>query len=91
MAILNGTIRSLRTRTPGLEILRVGAIFYAHRGAQSAVRETSLIATVSIVGTIILILAVFRDPRPLWLTLSQSRSGSCAPSAYACRSSAGFT
>jgi predicted exporter len=49
--------------------VRVGAVFYAHRGAQSAVRETSLIATVSMIGTIILILAVFRDARPLWLTL----------------------
>jgi predicted exporter len=60
---------SLRARMPGLEILRVGAIFYAHRGARSAVHETSVIAIVSIAGTIVLVLAVFRRPRPLGLTL----------------------
>jgi predicted exporter len=59
----------LRTRTPGLAILRVGAIFFAHEGAQSAVHETSMIAVVSMAGTIVMILAVFRDLRPLWLTL----------------------
>jgi predicted exporter len=52
-----------------LETLRVGAVFYAHSGAQSAIHEASLIATVSMVGTIVLILAVFRNPRPLGLTL----------------------
>ncbi|MBF6568209.1 MAG: MMPL family transporter [Candidatus Binataceae bacterium] len=67
--IFDGLTQSLRRQTPGLAILRVGAIFYAHRGAQSAIRETSLIATVSMAGTIILILGVFRDMRPLWLTL----------------------
>jgi predicted exporter len=69
IAIFDASIGSLQARTPGLQILRVGAIFYAQRGAKSSIRETSLIATVSMAGTIILILAVFHDPRPLWLTL----------------------
>jgi len=69
ITMFDATTNSVRKQVPGLEVLRVGAVFYAHRGAQSAVRETSLIATVSMVGTIILILAVFRDARPLWLTL----------------------
>src|ERR1700722_4316243 len=69
MAVFDASIRSLRERTPGLEVLRVGAIFYAQSGAKSSIRETTIIATVSMVGTIVLILAVFHDPRPLWLTL----------------------
>lgn len=69
IAIFDSSVDSLRTRIPGLEIIRVGAVFYAHNGAQGAIRETSLIATVSMVGTIVLILLVFRDPKPLWLTL----------------------
>jgi predicted exporter len=69
MAIFDASMRMLQARTPGLEILRAGAIFYAQRGAKSSIRETSVIATVSMAGTIILILAVFHDARPLWLTL----------------------
>jgi predicted exporter len=68
-AIFDASVHALRTHTSGLNVLRVGAIFYAHNGAKSAVHETSLIATVSMLGTIVLILAVFHDPRPLLLTL----------------------
>ena len=69
IAMFDSSAATLRAQIPGLAIARVGAIFYAHRGAQSAVGETSLIATVSMVGTIVLILLVFRALRPLWLTL----------------------
>ena len=69
IAVFDSSPTALRAQVPGLAIVRVGAIFYAHRGAQSAVSETSLIATVSMVGTIVLILLVFRASRPLWLTL----------------------
>jgi predicted exporter len=69
IATFEATAAALQRQTPGLAIVRAGAIFYAHRGAQSAVAETRLITAVSIVGTIVLILLVFRDPRPLWLTL----------------------
>ncbi|HLJ64777.1 MAG TPA: hypothetical protein VKT70_11765, partial [Stellaceae bacterium] len=59
----------LLARFPSLEILRFGAIFYAHAGAAEATSETSLITIVSLLGTILLILAVFRGLRPLLLTL----------------------
>jgi len=75
IAIFDGITSKLRAQMPGLEVLRAGAIFYANRGAASAVTETSLIAAVSLVGTIILILGVFRDPRPLWLTLLAIAAG----------------
>lgn len=61
--------RRLRATTPDLQILRVGAIFYAQAGAKSATDETTRLSIVSIVGTIALILIVFRSLRALWLTL----------------------
>ncbi|HLI78665.1 MAG TPA: MMPL family transporter, partial [Candidatus Binataceae bacterium] len=61
--------RRLRATTPDLQILRVGAIFYAQAGAKSATDETTRLSIVSIVGTVALILIVFRSLRALWLTL----------------------
>jgi len=65
----NAAERKLNAAMPHLRVLRVGAIFYAHAGANSATRETTRLSIVSLVGTIILILIVFRALRPLWLTL----------------------
>jgi predicted exporter len=59
--------RQLSAVTPSLQLLRVGAIFYAQAGAQSATTEAVHLSIVSIVGTIALILLVFRALRPLWL------------------------
>jgi len=61
--------RYLRTTSPRLQILRVGAIFYAQEGGKSATRETARLSVVSIIGTALLILIVFRSLRPLFLTL----------------------
>jgi predicted exporter len=66
---LNVAERSLDAETPHLQILRVGAIFYAHAGGKSATTETARLSLVSFAGTIILILIVFRAIRPVWLTL----------------------
>lgn len=65
----------LRQATPDLRLLRLGAVFYAQAGAAVANRETSVISIVSFVGTILLVLAVFRALRPLWLTLLAIGSG----------------
>ena len=59
----------LDARMPHLQLLRVGAIFYAQAGAKSATTETTRLSVVSFVGTVILILIVFRAMRPVWLTL----------------------
>lgn len=69
IATFDATTTELRRRLPGLTIARVGAVFYAHQGAQSAVSEAGIITAVSLIGTIVLILLVFRDLRPLLLTL----------------------
>ncbi|WP_333650059.1 MMPL family transporter [Candidatus Binatus sp.] len=69
ISAFNATEHKLRATMPHLQVLRVGAIFYAHAGAKSATEETTRLSIVSLLGTIVLILIVFRALRPLWLTL----------------------
>ena len=69
IATFNAAERKLNATMPHLQVLRVGAIFYAQAGAKSATSETTRLSIVSLVGTIVLILIVFRALRPLWLTL----------------------
>jgi predicted exporter len=57
----------LREQIPGFTLLRFGAVFYAHAGAMSLRGETNAISLVSFLGTIALILVVFRALRPLLL------------------------
>ncbi len=66
---LDEHIAALTARWPDLHILRAGALFYASEGTQQAISETSTIGIVSLVGTIALVLAVFRAVRPLLLSL----------------------
>ena len=54
---------------PGLEVLHLGAVFFARAGAEEAMRETSNIGLLSTLGIIILMLVVFRAIRPLFLSL----------------------
>lgn len=54
---------------PGLQVLRLGAVFFAKAGAEQAMDETSTIGLVSTLGTILLVLAAFRALSPLWLSL----------------------
>ncbi len=59
----------LKAAQPGLEVLRLGAVFFAKAGAEEALGETSMIGVASTVGTVLLVLAVFRALSPLWLSL----------------------
>jgi predicted exporter len=68
-AVLDPAIASLRTQHPGLEVLRLGAVFFAQAGAHQAMGETSIIGIVSTIGTILVVLAAFRALTPLWLSL----------------------
>lgn len=65
-------IEAWERHTSGLpqsvRLLRMGAVFYAHAGAAQALAETSTIGAVSIVGTLALILLVFRALSPLLLS-----------------------
>jgi len=64
---LSKTLGTLRARTPGLHILRTGAVFYAREGADESMNETSIIGFVSVAATLALILVVFHGLRPIVL------------------------
>ena len=54
---------------PALQVLRLGAVFFAHAGAAQALGESTLIGLASLLGTVVLVLAAFRSVQALWLTL----------------------
>lgn len=64
---LTKTLGAMRAQTPDLKILRTGAVFYAHEGADEAMNETSIIGFVSMAATLALILLVFHGLRPIVL------------------------
>lgn len=66
-AILDLT--GLRQATPHLQILKLGAVFFAEAGARQAMDESTLISLLSILGTVLLVLAAYRALAPLWLSL----------------------
>lgn len=66
---LDGSVGAQRAAHAGLEVLRLGAVFFAQAGATQAMSETSTIGIASAIGTVVLVLAVFRALAPLWLNL----------------------
>jgi predicted exporter/predicted LPLAT superfamily acyltransferase len=68
-AAFEPTIRALAAQHPGLEVLRLGAVFYAKAGAEQALGETSAIGVASTIGTVLLVLFAFRALSPAWLSL----------------------
>jgi predicted exporter len=59
------TAAALKVAHPGIEIYRTGAVFFAEAGARTAMAEASALGTLSLGGTILLVLAVFRRLGPL--------------------------
>ncbi|MBI2241911.1 MAG: MMPL family transporter [Magnetospirillum gryphiswaldense] len=53
----------------GTRWLRLGALFYAKAGAEQGIAESIRIGGVSLVGTVLLVLLVFRSAQPLLLSL----------------------
>ncbi len=64
-ALVSGTIAEMKAKTPDLTVLRTGAVFYAGESAKEATDETSIIGLASTIGTLALILLVFRGIRPI--------------------------
>ncbi len=60
---------SLKTKHAGIDILRMGTVFYASAARQSAEREFDLIGAGSLLGLLGLLYLVFRSLRPLALGL----------------------
>jgi predicted exporter len=68
-AVLDPALEKEAREHPGLESLRLGAVFFAKAGAEQAMGETSRIGLASAVGVVLLIVLVFRALTPLWLSL----------------------
>jgi predicted exporter len=67
--VLDPAIERLRAQDHGLEVLRLGAVFFAKAGADEAMGETSVIGIVSTLGTVLVVLLAFRALTPLLLSL----------------------
>lgn len=50
---------------PEVTVKRLGAVFFAHAGSQTAIAEASTLSTLSLLGTMLLVVLVFRRPGPL--------------------------
>jgi predicted exporter/predicted LPLAT superfamily acyltransferase len=66
---LDPVIASLDEAQPDLQVLRLGAVFFAQACAAQAIGQTTVIGIASTLGTLLLVLVVFRALTPLWLTL----------------------
>ena len=60
-----GSVAKLRSRHEGLELRRLGAVFFAQQASKRALTEASWLSTASIVGSMALIILVFRRLGPL--------------------------
>jgi predicted exporter len=69
LGAFDSSATALRGTHPGLQIKRLGAVFFAEAGSRTATNEASMLATASLAGTILLIIIVFRRVRPLLLNL----------------------
>lgn len=66
---------ALRTADPLLEVKRTGAVFFAAAGAAAAIREASMLGLLATVGTVLLIVLVFRHMAPLFNNIVVLASG----------------
>lgn len=55
----------LKTNAPGTELRRLGVVFFGHAGASLALDEASWLGSLSLLGTVLLIVVVFRRIGPL--------------------------
>jgi predicted exporter len=65
VSAFDAAVAGLGTEHPGLQVKRLGAVFFAHAGARTAMAETSVLGLLGLCGTILLIVAVFRRAGPL--------------------------
>ena len=65
VGIFERSAARLRSRYQGLELKRLGAVFFAQQGAKRALTEASWLSSASILGSMALIIAVFRRFWPL--------------------------
>jgi predicted exporter len=61
------SLTAIEQTSPGLKVMRTGAVFFAHDAANEAMSEASTIGVVSLVATLAMIFVVFRGLRPIAL------------------------
>jgi predicted exporter len=66
---LEALAQQLQKNYPGTEILKRGVIFYSDNASIEAKKDISTISGLSIIGIIILIIAIFRSVTPILLSL----------------------
>lgn len=59
----------------GVEVLRVGGVFYSTSGAQQAQFEISTLSVISAIGILLILLLIFRTPHPILLAITVVSSG----------------
>jgi predicted exporter len=69
VSALDGKIADLRSSDPTLSVKQAGAVFFARSGANIGLTEASLLGSISLIGTVALLLVVFRHPLPLVLNV----------------------
>ena len=69
VSILDAKIDELKAHDPSLAVQRTGAVFFARAGAKAGLAEASVLGSISLFGTIALLLVVFRHPLPLMLNV----------------------
>jgi predicted exporter len=66
---LDAAVAEITRTSPGLKVLRLGALFYADDGSRTATDEIWVLTVIETVGTILLIVGVFRRLSPLVLNM----------------------
>ncbi|PWC35982.1 hypothetical protein [Azospirillum sp. TSO35-2] len=61
----DASVAALTAAHPGLQVKRLGAIFFAQAGSSTAIAEATLLSMLELGGTVLLILVVFRRVGPL--------------------------
>ncbi|WP_158933102.1 MMPL family transporter [Acidisphaera sp. S103] len=67
--VFEAATRAIRAGDPDVQVLHAGAVFFAAAGAKSAMADMSTLGVASSLGTVALILLVFRALTPLVLTV----------------------
>jgi predicted exporter len=66
---VDNAVDQIAKSLPGVKVLRVGAVFFADQGARTGLDEAAILAIIETIGTVLLIVGVFRRLSPLFLNL----------------------
>jgi len=75
LGALHAAEQQIERDYPGTRLLRTGAVFYAAAARAGAERDVHMVGWISSIGIALLLLAVFRSPRPLLLAFLSTAVG----------------